>query len=92
MKTEITMQELKEILSRRSIRLVDIREHYEYERGTLEGAINIPFRMLREFPEKYLLKEEIYYLFCGSGIHSVLLAQKLRPLGYQIVAVTDGFE
>ncbi len=92
MESVIDGLELKKILQTGTAYLIDIREHYMYERGTIGNALNIPFRMLREFPEKYLDKNILYYVFCESGTISLRLANYLNSLGYQIVSVKDGYD
>lgn len=88
----ISAEELKKILKTKPILLIDIREHYIYERGTIATAINIPFRILKQRPEQYLTKDKLYYIFCESGTISLRLANYLRQLGYQVISVNGGYE
>ena len=89
---EMTMQELLTLSETTIPNIIDIREHYLYERGSIPGAKNIPFRILRTMPEKYLLKEEVYYIFCENGFMSSRLKSILEKEGYQIMNVKDGYE
>lgn len=89
---EITMASLKEKLKTEYLDLIDIRDHYLYERGTISGAVNIPYRMLKMYPEKYLLKEGEYYLFCETGAISARLATELVQKGYRVINVKEGYE
>lgn len=89
---EITMAALKEKLKTERLDLIDIRDHYLYERGTILGAVNIPYRMLKMYPEKYLVKERPYYLFCETGAISARLATALFQKGYQVINVKEGYE
>jgi len=83
---------LKELLKRKKVYLIDIREHYLYERGTIANAINIPFRILHDMPDKYLNRDEVYYIFCESGLMSDRLVNYLNPLGYHLISISDGYE
>jgi rhodanese-related sulfurtransferase len=73
------------------VNLIDIRETYEVRGGTLKGAKNIPMGNLLETPEKYLKKEEEYYILCQSGARSSAAVRTLSKLGYQVVNVAGGF-
>lgn len=92
MKETISIIELKNLLKQQNIKLIDIRPNYQYNRGTIPTAINIPYQTLMLFKEKYLLKEEEYYLFCDSGKYSYEAVRKLRPLGYQVFSIEEGYD
>ena len=80
------------LLKTKQIHLIDIRDSYLYEQGTIKGAINIPYRFLRFDPRRYLLKEEVYYIFCSNGTLSERLTNLLNSLGYQIINVEGGYD
>ena len=75
-----------------NINLIDIREHYLYERGHLDNAINIPSRMLKSMPDKYLSKDKTYYLICETGFTSKKLSQFLNTKGYITYSIKNGYE
>ncbi len=87
----ISINDLKKMLMTNRIILIDIREHYLFERGTIPGSINIPHRILKEMPEKYLLTGERYYIFCDEGIMSLKLANYLNQLGYHVISIEGGY-
>ena len=89
---EISILKLKEKMKQERIQLIDIREHYQYERGTLSGARNIPYSVLKRVPDKYLLKEDTYYMFCESGFLSKAIKDALNKKGYHIISVKEGYE
>ena len=60
---EIDYEEIKYL---NNINIIDIREHYLYERGHLKDSINIPLRVLRTMPDKYLTFDKTYYLICET--------------------------
>lgn len=83
---------IKTLSNLASLNLIDIRRNYLYVRGSLKGAINISYPILREYPEKYLLKDEVYYLFCESGIESKKLADYLTRLGFNVFSIKEGYQ
>ena len=92
MNQSVSAFQLKKLLASNSIHLIDIREHYLYERGTIASAINIPFRVLHDLPQNYLNKNDVYYIFCESGLMSERLVNYLNPMGYHLISVNDGYE
>ena len=89
---EISILKLEELMLQKKINLIDIREHYLYNRGTIKGAKNIPYSLLKRMPDKYLLKDEVYYFFCENGILSKELKEALNKRGYHIINVKEGFK
>ena len=72
--------------------IIDIRDHYLYERGHLKGSINIPLRVLRTMPEKYLSIDKTYYLICETGFTSKRLSNILNTKGYHTYSIKSGYE
>lgn len=73
-----------------NVELIDIREPYEYQTGTLRTAKNIPMGTLLAAPEKYLLKDKTYYIMCQSGGRSRSACKTLEKQGYSIINVSGG--
>lgn len=73
------------------IDLIDIREPYEYERGSIQTAKNIPMGDLLENPANYLDKAKTYHIMCQSGGRSAMACQILSSNGYQVIDVAGGF-
>lgn len=70
-------------------RLVDVREHDEWNAGHAPGALHIP---LGELGARY---QEIstggaVYIICRSGARSNQAAQALAGAGWQALNVSDG--
>lgn len=86
---EIDFNEIKYL---DNINIIDIREHYLYERGHLKRAKNIPLRVLRTMPSKYLSYDKTYYLICESGFNSKRLSDILNKKGYHTYSIKDGYE
>lgn len=81
---------IKEVLYKEK-NIIDIRPNYEYQYGTIPGAINIPLIKLINNPQKYLNKEETYYLLCASGRQSSNLVNMLNIQGYHTVNIIGGY-
>ena len=77
---EIDYEDIKYL---NNVNIIDIREHYLYERGHLKGSINVPLRVLRTMPEKYLSFDKTYYLICETGFNSK---------GYHTYSIKSGYE
>lgn len=85
----IPVNDLDELIGK--VKLIDIREASELEGGTIRTAKHIPMNTLLENPEKYLNKDETYYLLCRSGNRSGKTAKQLVKEGYQAVSADGGF-
>lgn len=72
------------------VELIDIREPYEYECGSLRTAKNIPIGILSAKPDKYLLKDQTYYIICQSGARSGMLTRNLSKKGFCVINVAGG--
>ena len=86
---EIDYEEIKYL---NNINIIDIREHYLYERSHLKNAKNIPLRVLRTMPDKYLSKDITYYLICETGFNSKRLSKILNDKGYHTYSIKNGYE
>lgn len=87
----ISIQELKRKMKLEPLNLIDIRSFYDYQRGTISGAVFIPKDQLLYHSEKYLKKGEPYYLLCDSGVTSLRLSKMLCDLGYQVYSIEGGY-
>ena len=72
------------------VELIDIREPYEYQSGTLRTARNIPMNNLLTSPEKYLIKDKTYYIMCQSGGRSGRTTKILAKQGFNVINVAGG--
>lgn len=62
---ELDINDLKDKLN--FIKIIDIRNRSDYKKGHLLGAINIPLDKLIMDEQKYLTKDEVYYIVCKYG-------------------------
>lgn len=72
------------------IDLIDIREEYEYNGGSIQSAKNIPMAKLLNDPDKYLNKSKEYYIMCQSGGRSARTCSSLTNHGFKVVNVSGG--
>lgn len=72
------------------VELIDIREPYEYNTGSLRNAKNIPMGNLLKNPEKFLVKDKTYYIICQSGARSASATRMLTRQGFRVINVSGG--
>ena len=65
MMSSITVSEFIKIMNR--VLIIDIRSIENYNRNHIPGAIHIPWETLLVHPEKYLSKNQTYYIYCQKG-------------------------
>lgn len=85
----ISVNELKKL---NSPKLIDIRSIEKYNNKHIMNAVNIPVEQLLIKAEKYLNKQEKYYIYCRKGIQSRKLCQILTNNGYNVVNISGGYE
>ena len=84
-----------ELISRDDVRLVDTRNHYEYNLGTFEGAEDPETGTFRDFPQwvaEHLdpQKDEHVAMFCTGGIRCEKATSYLLELGFKGVYHLEG--
>lgn len=72
------------------VKLIDVRESYEYKGGHVPTAINVPMGNILAEPEKYLNKSKEYHIICQSGSRSSRVCRSLSDKGYKVVNVSGG--
>jgi len=71
--------------------LVDVRTAEEYNKGTIEGAINIPVDELRNRLSE-LPKDQKIFIFCQIGLRGYLAQRMLIQNDYQnVLNISGGF-
>lgn len=73
-----------------SVILLDARTQWEYERGHIEGFINIPVDGLRDRLSE-LDKNKKVYIICQSGLRSYIAYRILTQEGYDCRNFSGGF-
>lgn len=84
----VNVNDLDELIGK--IELIDIREPYEYQSGSIKTAKNIPMGELLNASGDYLMKHKKYYIMCQSGGRSGGVTQALEKQGFQVVDVKGG--
>lgn len=72
--------------------IIDIRSFLDYDEFNIKKSINIPKIILMSKPDKYLNKEEEFYLLCDKGKISLSCSKILNALGYKCFSIKDGIE
>ena len=85
----IRASELKGLIGK--VNIIDIRKNFMYNLGSIPTSINIPKEYLLVFPDKYLNKDEEYYIYCSGGMESVKVCDTLTNLGYKVINVLGGY-
>ncbi len=75
-----------------NINIVDIRDNYLYNIGSIPNSKNIPMNFLLTNPDNYLNNNETYYIYCNKGINSKKTCEVLTRLGYNVINIVGGFE
>lgn len=75
-----------------SIEIIDIRSIQSYNNNHIPTARNIPKEHLINEPNKYLNKQQAYYLYCQKGITSIKVCSLLNSLGYNTININGGYE
>lgn len=87
---EIDVEELDRLIGEGSVRVLDVREDHEFERGHVAGATHIPLRSLPDRVSR--LKREVRYaVICQSGSRSCRAVGVLLDHGFEdAVSVRGG--
>ena len=73
---------IKDLLKNKNANIIDIRSIENYNNNHINNAINIPFEKIITAPQKYLQKNQKYYLYCRSGMTSKKACEILLYMGY----------
>lgn len=71
--------------------IIDIRNINKFNIGHIPGAVQIDSFNLLFNPDKYLNKNEKYYIYCQSGITSKNVVNKLNKIGYNVINIDGGY-
>lgn len=76
--------------NRESVRLVDVREQWEWNVGHIHGAILMPMGEFAARCRQELEPADKIVCICAHGIRSACAAEYLSSLGYPDVATMSG--
>lgn len=83
---------MSDFLKLKGANIIDIRSIRSYNNNHIEGSINIPYELLIVYPERYLLKNKKYYIYCQKGITSAKVVNILNRQGYNTISIQGGYE
>lgn len=87
---QINVDKVRELVENGDF-IVDVREKYEYKRGHIKNALNIPLSELRNRVSE-IPKDVPVYVHCRSGQRSYNAALALQNLGYEnVYNITGSF-
>ena len=86
---EIGVDELAELAHSGSVHILDVREDWEYQRGRVPGAVNIPLGQLTARVGE-LARDKPYAVICEHGQRSLAGAEFLQSRGFEGVASVKG--
>ena len=72
--------------------IIDIRSREKYNDRHILNAINIPFDDLLINHQKYINKNNKYYIYCQKGMKSRQLCGILKNQGYNVINIIGGYE
>lgn len=84
------IEDADSIISRKDVTLLDVRTPEEFQRGHIEGFLNIPVDELREGLSK-LDKGKPVYVICQSGLRSYIASRILAGNGYEAYNFSGGY-
>jgi len=88
---EITPQEVKRRLDRgEKLRMMDVREPFEFQQARIEGAELIPMRSVPQNLASLETEERPIIVFCHHGMRSLQLVSWLREQGVENCASMAG--
>lgn len=77
---QVNVDKVRELVENNEY-IIDVREKYEYEKGHIKGAVNIPLSELRKRTDE-IPKDRAVYLHCRSGQRSYNAIMALQNLGF----------
>ncbi len=86
---EIEMSKIIDNLDK--FKIIDLRDSFSYNLGNIPNSVNIPKNFLIMNPEKYLKKDETYYIYCSFGVTSKEVCKILCDKGYDVINIVGGF-
>ena len=85
----INAYDLKKLIGK--INIIDIRDNYSYSLGNIPTSKNINYMELMINPNRYINKNDEYYIYCLHGFNSKRLCSYLLQKGYKVKDLEGGY-
>ena len=86
----ITVEELEQQIEKDKAVILDIREPDNFNRGTVDGAVNVPLSDVKEYAAG-IDKTSTVYVMCHTGDKSMDVVNSLTDAGFSAVNVAGGY-
>lgn len=86
----ISAKELQDLMKKKDVVIIDIREQFEIDITSVPKTINIPMMVVMNNYKDILKKDQEYYILCHTGQRSYYLTKLLTEQGYNIVNAFGG--
>ena len=87
--TTIGVEEFSKVISKKKVRLIDVRTPKEYAEGHLKGAENIDVKAA-DFAEKTKGMKGVVAVYCARGVRSLNAANRLSEQGCTVYNLDGG--
>lgn len=78
-----------ELVSKKNVLLIDVRDRNDYNKGHIKGAVNIPFDYFEKNVNNIPHNREIV-LYCDMGNTSITCSRILARKGYVVYNLVNG--
>ncbi|HHX58433.1 MAG TPA: rhodanese-like domain-containing protein [Candidatus Moranbacteria bacterium] len=80
---QLSTEEFEALIKDKEVKLLDVREKYEFAKGHIKGALLVPATDFWEnFNQLKIKKTDKIALYCRSGGRSDFIASELEAIGY----------
>ncbi|CAA6814819.1 MAG: Sulfurtransferase [uncultured Thiotrichaceae bacterium] len=96
---EVDVDTAEQLINDEGYRVLDIREHEEYEAGTIGQSLHVPRGLLeaaadRNFPDANPAlrdsRDEKWLVLCASGGRAAMATNRLQMMGFESVINVEG--
>ena len=89
---ELDVGKVKQMLDNgNDVQLVDVREDYEWQHGSMPNAIHLSKGIIERDIESIITdKQKTLILYCSGGFRSVIAAYNIQKMGYSNVFSMSG--
>lgn len=85
----IPAKNINHYIGKKDAIIVDLRNRYDYERGHIPTAVNIPFHEIQNYKKHFGYYREII-LYCERGSLSLLAARQLSDSDQDVFSIYGG--